>query len=163
MKINENIQIGDNEVTLKDLLKSREFMIIALNQDQKVTTDGNTKVNFNVLKDSNSDNLTFSNNGIKIGAGISKIRIDLTLWLECDYGAYSAWYIYKNNSGYTYNIAPAPTNGDEYWRTANSFLYLDVKEGDVIYAYVRFSKSGSMNKIAGWYTNSCLLSVQVIE
>ena len=127
MKLNENVKIGDNEVTLKDLLKNREFMVINLNQEQKNTTTTIFKVAFNNVAIKNGDKLSF----------------------------------YKNNQEMTYNLNK---NTGAIWSTGNSFLYISVNEGDVIYAYVRFADAdNNLNRIAGFYANSCNLAVQVIE
>lgn len=161
MKLNENIKIGDNEVTLKDLLKNREFMVINLSQNQNNTTTNSFKVAFNNVVISNGNKLSFYDNGIKIGPGVSKIRVDLTLWLEQESNSYAAFYIYKNGNMLTYNLTQ---NMSIVWSTGNAFAYADVSEGDVIYAYVRFSDADSTyNKVAGAYQGSCNLGVQVIE
>lgn len=161
MKLNENIKIGDNEVTLKDLLKNREFMVINLNQEQKNTTTTIFKVAFNNVAITNSNKLSFYDNGIKIGKGISKVRVDLTLWLEQKSNSYAAYYIYRNETMLTYNLTQ---NMSIAWSTGNAFAYADVNEGDIIYAYVRFSDAdNNLNRIAGFYANSCNLAVQVIE
>ena len=161
MKLNENIKIGDNEVTLKDLLKNREFMVINLNQEQKNTTTTIFKVAFNNVAITNSNKLSFYDNGIKIGKGISKVRVDLTLWLEQKSTSYVSYHIYKNNQEMTYNLNQ---NTGAVWSTGNSFSYITVSEGDVIYAYVRFADAdNNLNRIAGFYANSCNLAVQVIE
>lgn len=138
-----------------------DFMMINLNQEQKNTTTNIFKVNFNSVLLSYGDGLEFYNNGIKIGKGIKKVRVDLTLWLEQTASGYASFHIYKNGNEITYNLNQ---NTGVVWSTANSFAYIDVTEDDVIYAYVRFSEANStFNRISGFYHNSCNLAVQVIE
>ena len=127
-----------------------DYILVNLNQKQYITNNSNAKVNFNTVLDCHGNGLELYNGGVKIGKGISKIRVDLTLWLEA-YSGYSAWFLYKNSSNLTYNLFPGFSSG-EIWRTGNSFVYTSVEEGDIIYAYVRFSTG-----------NSCMLGVQVIE
>lgn len=140
-----------------------DYILVNLNQKQYkyITNNSNAKVNFNTVLDCHGNGLELYNGGVKIGKGISKIRVDLTLWLEA-YGGYSACFLYKNSSNLTYNLFPGFSSG-EIWRTGNSFVYTSVEEGDIIYAYVRFSTANSSNNIAGSYGNSCMLGVQVIE
>lgn len=142
-----------------------DYMYIKRDSSQVITTTDVTKVLFDTLISAYGNGLTFTNNGIKIGKGIRKIRVDLTLWLEAQNG-YVAWYIYKNDTLATYNISPRVDNvaGMESWRTGNAFAYLDVVEGDIINARVRFSQTHSQyNRIAGFYANSCVFGVQVIN
>lgn len=162
MKINENIKIGDNEITLKDLIKSREFMLINLNQRQYITSTNNTKVNFNniLINNADSSHLQFINGGIKIGSDIKKIRVDLCLWMEASSG-YSELHIVQNSSNKTTVIFPYTS--EELWKTVSSFAFLEVNEGDMIYAYARFSQANANNNIAGNYVYSCNLSVKIIE
>ena len=138
-----------------------DYILLNLNESQDVNTTSNTKINFNNIIDSHGTGLSLSNGGVKIGKGISKIRADLTLWIEA-YNSYSAYFLYKNSSNLTYNIFPKFSTG-ETWRTGNSFAYTSVKEGDIIYGYVKFSSANANNKVNGNYQNSCVLGVQVIE
>ena len=138
-----------------------DFMMINLNQEQKNTTTNIFKVNFNNVVLSYGDGLEFYNNGIRIGKGIKKIRADLILWLEQTPSSYASFHIYKNGNEITYNLNQ---NTGAVWSTANSFAFIDVVEGDVIYAYVRFADANStFNRISGFYNGSCNLAVQVIE
>lgn len=146
-----------NKITKKNM------MMINLDNVQTVTTDTETKVLFNKINFQLGDKLTFESNGIKIGAGVSKVRIDLTLWLEGrSPDTYGAFYIVNSRAGnLTYNLKAY--DGKIVWDTANSYIYANVQEGDIIYANVRFSVAGNTNAIAGNYTNACLLSVEVVE
>lgn len=162
MKINENTQIGDNEITLKDLLKSREFIFVNLNQRQYIASTNNTKVNFNnvLVNNADSDHLQFTNNGIKIGSGVKKVRVDLSLWMEAASG-YSELHIVQNSSNKTTVIFPYTS--EDLWKTVSSFAFLEVSEGDMIYAHARFSQANANNNVAGLYGYSCNMSVQIIE
>lgn len=152
--------IDENKKKIYPKVKN-DYILVNLNQRQYVASDSRTKVNFNTVLDYHGNGLELYNGGVKIGKGISKIRVDLTLWLEA-YSGYSAWFLYKNtNTQLTYNLFPELSTERE-WRTGNSFAYVDVDEGDIIYAYVRFNVADSSNNVAGHYQNSCLMGVQVI-
>ena len=135
--------IDENKKKIYPKVKN-DYILVNLNQRQYVASDSRTKVNFNTVLDYHGNGLELYNGGVKIGKGISKIRVDLTLWLEA-YGGYSAWFLYKNSSDLTYNLFPGFSSG-EIWRTGNSFVYTSVEEGDVIYAYVKFSGANSSNR-----------------
>lgn len=141
---------------------NKNIMTINLDEVQTVTTTEETKVLFNKIIFQTGDKLIFENNGIKIGTGVSKIRIDLTLWLEGrSADTYGAFYIYNSRTGaLTYNLKAY--DGKIVWGTTNAYIYADVQEGDIIFANVRFSVAGNNNQVSGNYENSCLLSVEVI-
>lgn len=153
--------LDENKENVYPKIKS-DFMMLNLNQRQYITNTTNTKVNFNTVISSSGNGLQHYNNGIKIGKGIKKVRADLNLWMEATGTSYSEWHIVKNSSNMTSGIFPHP-NGGELWRSVNSFAYIDVNEGDVIYGFARFSVANSSNNIAGNYAYSCTLAVQVIE
>lgn len=144
-------------------ITKKNIMMINLDNVQTVTTDVETKVLFNKINFQLGDKLTFESNGIKIGAGVSKVRIDLTLWLEGHSAdTYGAFYIVNSRAGVlTYNLKAYYEK--IVWGTTNAYIYANVQEGDIIFANVRFSVAGNNNAIAGNYTNSCLLSVEVVE
>ena len=138
---------------LNNLIKNtkKNIMMINLDNVQTVTTDVDTKVLFNKINFQLGDKLTFESNGIKIGAGVSKVRIDLTLWLEGrSADTYGAFYIVNSRLGaLTYNLKAY--DGKIVWDTANAYTYANVQEGDIILANVRFSVAGNTNAVAGKY------------
>lgn len=141
-----------------------DYIFINLTEEQYV--ERRNKVQFNNLKSQNGSGLTFANNGVIIGAGISKIRVDLTLWLESPNGTYSVSHIIRKKTNgeakeLSRSIFPAGLNID-VWKTITIFAYADVEEGDFIYADASFSTTNNENRIAGFYENSCNMSVQVI-
>lgn len=139
-----------------------QYMMLKLTKNQNISDTNNNKINFDTIMSSNSKDLFFENGGIRVGKNISKIRVDLSLWLEATSFAYSEIHIVKNAYNATTAIFPH-NEGGESWRSMTSFCYIDVQENDMIYAYTRFNTASSYNRVAGSYDNSCLLSVQVIE
>ena len=155
------IQLQDNNKNKIYPKIKNDFMIINLNQEQKTTNTNMYKVPNNNDVLSYGDGLEFYHNDNKIGKSIKKTRTDLTLWLEQTPSSYASFHIYKNGNEITYNLNQ---NTGAVWSTANSFAFIDVVEGDVIYAYVRFADANStFNRISGFYNGSCNLAVQVIE
>lgn len=155
--------LNELKAGINALYDDKNIMMINLDSVQTITTTTETKVLFNKKIFQLGDKLTFENNGIKIGAGVSKVRIDLTLWLEGHVtDTYGAFYIVNSRTGVlTYNLKQY--YGKIVWGTANSYIYADVQEGDIIFANVRFSVAGNNNAVAGNYKNACLLSVETIE
>lgn len=139
-----------------------DYLLVGLPIQQKITSSNAAKILFSKIVSSNGNRLKLQNNGICIGKGIHKVRVDLTLWAEA-YAGYSMYMIYKNGYELTKNLQTNVPNDMSKWRTCNSFTYCDVSEGDVIYAYVFFSTANENNNIAGFYENSCLMGVQVID
>lgn len=157
----KKIQLKINDSNIYPKIHN-DYLLISLDNAQNIADTNDAKVLFNKVLSSYGDGLTFENNGIKIGRGIHKIRIDLTLWIEANAG-YSLWSICKNDEILTQNIYPVTNNIYETWRTGNAFIYLDVQEGDLIFSKVKFSVANSGNRLAGFYINSCILGVQVID
>lgn len=150
---------GDNKTYPKI---HNNYILVSMPIQQKITDTTPTKVLFSKVLSSYGDELTLESNGIKIGKGINKIRIDLTLWAEA-YAGYSMFMLYKNGEELTKNLQSEVPDNFGKWRTCNAFTFCDVAEGDLIYAIVFFSMANPNNNIAGFYNNSCLLGVQVID
>ena len=147
-------------VELFDYLnKKRNVLMVKCSDKQTITNTTKTNLNFTTELFRNSDQLSLSNGGIKIGKGISKVRADLTLWTE-NYAGYVSFHIVKNTAELTYNLIPQ--HGLPSWDFATTSTYIDVQEGDIIYGAVRFSEANNNNCCAGFYNNSCRLSVEQI-
>ena len=126
---------------------------------QNITGTDQSKVKFDEVKVQSGELLTLDNNGIKIGKGISTILVNYTLWIENN-GGYASVHVYKNNEQLTYNIQPQKYL--DAWNVNSGSKLINVKEGDAIYIYVRFSTGDSGNKVAK-YGNSNRLIVSVIS
>lgn len=162
------INAGNLNANFSEMGKKNEFMLINLSTKQPISGTTTQKVLFNRLVSSNGENLSFTDNGIKIGKNISKVRVDLTLWLENDAQGYIAFYINKNSVGQTYNLIQGHGSNNDWtsinWTTANAFTFLNVEEGDIISASVRaMYDNSSRNQVSGHYDNACNLSVQVMK
>lgn len=143
-----------------------DSIMINMNTSQVVTDTNNAKVLFNNQKVIVGNKLSFdaTNYGVKIGAGVSAVDVNLTLWTERVSGSYSSIHIYKNSTQLTYNLAPCPPAGEERWTTQHSHALIDVTTNDLIYGYVRFNVAdSSYNSVEGGYANSCNLTVKAIE
>ena len=133
---------------------------------QTFTNTTSTKILFDAAgKTGTSQSLLFSlqNNGIKIGAGISKVRVDLSVWSQSANDCYSSIHILKNSTQYTYEMAPPTNNANHRWRNQYSYAIIDVQENDIIYGYIRFSAANAIENVVMPYDNSTKLSVTVLK
>lgn len=105
----------------------------------------------------NSDKLTLSNNGIKIGAGISKILVSGNVFLQSSSNTSYLWTSIRKN---TTEISIAIDNYNTYYAsTSHSPKLVDVKEGDIIYLW---KIDGAGGTLRGANKNT-YLTVEVIE
>ena len=103
------------------------------------------------------EGLTFYNNGIKIGAGISKILVSANIFAETtNYNDYLWTRIQKNGLEASAAIAPYICG---YVTTSHSPLLLSVSEGDVINLYKIDNTSAT---VRGNITNT-FMTVEVVE
>lgn len=105
----------------------------------------------------NSDKLTLSNNGIKIGAGISKILVSGNVFLQSSSNTSYLWTSIRKN---TTEISIAIDNYNTYFAsTSHSPKLVDVKEGDIIYLWKIDDASGTLRGA----NKNTYLTVEVIE
>ncbi len=105
----------------------------------------------------NSDKLTLSNNGLKIGAGISKILVSGNVFLQSSSNTSYLWTSIRKN---TTEISIAIDNYNTYFAsTSHSPKLVDVQEGDIIYLW-KIDDSGGTLRGANKNT---YLTVEVIE
>lgn len=142
-----------------------DSIMINRSSTQTVTTTIATKVQFDNQKVIVGDKLSFDsgNYGVKIGAGVKTVEVDLNLWVQRVNGSYSYIQIYKNSTSYSASIMTQLTGFDR-WVSMNSKALIDVVENDLIYGYVIYSSADTTyNIVAGGYANSCNLIVKAIE
>lgn len=155
IKLKDNTYLDINSI-------HRNILMLKFNNVQYITDTNIKKLTFDTILFEKGNRLSISNGGIKIGANISKVRVDLKLWIQNEAG-YGAFYILKNNSEEAYNLIPTKVPNGDIWNSASQYTYLDVKENDIIYAAVRFSIANNGNSCWGSYKNACRLSVEQIE
>lgn len=152
--------VGSPKMDCIELIKSTE---------QSITDTSTVKVEFDSVNKQTGSNFSLDSYGVKVGAGIAKVKVDLQLWMHCETeDAYSVAFIYKNASQISYSIFPKrDTNSanvylSDKWRINNCTAFIDVVENDYIYAYARFSIANASNKIDD-ASGAGKLIVQAIE
>lgn len=137
---NLNLMQDNTENAINEIKPS--IITVGLNSNIEIT--GNTTIQLDKILSSVGNKFTLQNGGIKIGAGVSKIKVSGCLLEEVnDVGLYGC-YICKNEA----NLAHAINVGFNYIpvvkqmvKTTCQTILADVQEGDVIYlnAYVNQS------------------------
>jgi len=150
--------IGSPKVDCIEILKTTE---------QAITTTDATKIQFDSVSEQSGTNFILDSYGVKIGAGIKRVKVDCQCWFICDNtAAYSSLYIYQNSSIKSYGIWPKRATSSEYltelWRTVHVSTFIEVAEGDYIYGYAKFSTADADNKIDD-YSHATKLIVQCVE
>lgn len=142
-----------------------DSIMINRNSTQTITTTSATKVQFDNQKVIVGSRLSFDsgNYGVKIGAGVKTVEVNLNLWIQRVDGAYSYIQIYKNSTSYSASVM-TKLSGFERWVSMSSTALINVVENDLIYGYILFSSAdANYNIIGGGYPNSCNLTVKAIE
>lgn len=137
---NLNLMQDNTENAINEIKPS--IITVGLNSNIEIT--GNTTIRLDKILSSVGNKFTLQNGGIKIGAGVSKIKVSGCLLEEVDVVGLYGCYICKNEV----NLAHAINVGFNYIpavkqmvKTTCQTILADVQEGDVIYlnAYVNQS------------------------
>ena len=121
---------------------------ITIGLSANVSHTATTKVALDIVMSSIGDKFTLSDNGIKIGAGVTKVKVSANILQQAsDVNLYGG-YITKNGTNLAsvvnvgFNTIPR-TNSWEYFHTGISPIIIDVVEGDIIYlcSYVKNTTS----------------------
>lgn len=115
---------------------------VGLNSNTEIT--GSTTIQLDKILSSVGNKFTLQNGGIKIGAGVSKIKVSGCLLEEVDVVGLYGCYICKNEISLAHSI----NVGFNYIPVANQMfkttcqpILADVQEGDVIYLNAYVSQS----------------------
>lgn len=138
----------------------KNIMTAGLTDDYTTTSTNYEKININKVFCNNGDKLTIAEKGIKIGAGVSKVKVSGQIYFytnskkSCE-GA--SGYIEKNGDTV---VAHNQRGAFEYVHVALPEKIIDVKEGDVIGLGVVSKQDATVIKN---YENGTFLTVEVVE
>lgn len=138
----------------------KNIMTAGLTDDYTTTRTNYEKININKVFCVSGDKLTITEEGIKIGAGVSKVKVSGQIYFytnskkSCE-GA--SGYIEKNGDTV---VAHNQRGAFEYVHVALPEKVIDVKEGDVIGLGVVSKQDATVIKN---YENGTFLTVEVIE
>lgn len=145
---------GALQVAGQDITK-REVATAYLSSE--VTNIQETWIPLNSI-DSNSNNLTLSNNGIRIGAGISKILVSGNVFYLSNTNNSYLWTSIRNQTA-NKELSIAIDNYNTYFAsTSHSPKLVEVSEGDIIKLFKIDNSTGTIRAGANTY-----LTVEVIE
>lgn len=118
----------------KNLGVDENYIILSLSANYNLTTSL-TKIPFNETKYSKGDLLTVSNNGVRVGEGVTKVKVSANLRLipRSSASTTNQINVYKNSTNIMYTAA-ANIGGANAMMTFAEYE-MDVTEGDVIYLY----------------------------
>ena len=119
-----------------DELSTKSAITIGLSAN--VNHKATKKVALNTIMNSIGNKFTLIDNGIKIGAGVTKVKVSANILQQAsDVNLYGG-YITKNGTNLAsavnigFNTIPR-TNSWEFFHTGISPIIIDVVEGDIIY------------------------------
>ena len=119
-----------------DEISTKSAITIGLSAN--VSHIGTTKVALNTIMNNIGDKFTLIDNGIKIGAGVTKVKVSANILQQASTVNLYGGYITKNGT----NLASAVnvgfntitrTDSWEFFYTGISPIIIDVTEGDIIY------------------------------
>ena len=119
-----------------DEISTKSAITIGLSAN--VSHIGTTKVALNTIMNNIGDKFTLIDNGIKIGAGVTKVKVSANILQQASTVNLYGGYITKNGT----NLASAVnvgfntitrTDSWEFFHTGISPIIIDVTEGDIIY------------------------------
>lgn len=148
--------------------EKRHIMTAFLNASTTVETDGQyANVPFNANVSVGKGKLTFdaSNNAIKIGKGVSKVKIDAVLNMKSRGANFiNGIYVYKNNTAVGQCLITFPSTGD-YYQVSIIGKILDVAKDDLINLAVRTVAASSADVTINGTTQATQtsLTVEVLE
>lgn len=147
------------------VLEDKNVMTITKTQDQTVSANASPVIITMDSSNSVGTKLTYTNNSIKIGQGISKVLVSGMAWVSATNGY--KWLTARRKRGsnyYNFSQAITPLNTSELWDSISLIpVLLDVQENDELSLWVAITGSASGKVEGGTYTNSCFLTVEVIS
>lgn len=122
----------------KNLGIDENYIILNLSAGYNLTTSL-TKIPFNEINHSKGDLLTMSNNGVRVGEGVTKVKIsaNLRLYPRTSANTSNQINIYKNSTNVMYTATPNIGGASAIATFAE--YEIGVTEGDVIYLYAQTS------------------------
>lgn len=156
---------NDTDVYSCNYINSLRPSIITAGLESELEITGSTTLQLNRILSSTGNKLSLQNGGIKIGAGVSKIKVSGCLLEEVnDIGLYGC-YIYKNEA----LLANAINVGFNYIPVANQMfkttcqpILVDVQEGDTIYLNAYVNQSNLTVKIKTYNGRTANITIEEV-
>lgn len=157
------LRVEQNEQDISTLQPC--IMTVDLNTNNYALSSTSGALNFNHILSSVGDKLTNANGGIKIGAGVSKVKVSCNLWVNAE-GQHRVWMMLNLNkaSGETVRLANViSTDMGGFVSGSIAQFVVDVSPND--YFNITYSNAASgmgVNRASASVTTTNL-TVEVIE
>lgn len=164
----EVLWIEDEDIEPVDVKIAKDIITFSKNNDQSLAKDELVVLELNEVTAQAGDKLSTSNYGVKIGEGVSKIKVSGIAWIESGFSTNNSGYrwlrILKNGTSYNNAIAMAmlPEAAGEWGSPSIPPVLVDVKEGDSIFMAATVSVAGYC-KAGAYGKASTYLTVEVVE
>ncbi len=155
----------DNLETRMAAVEERNIMTLNKDTTQSITQNTNPQqITFNSSIKTGTK-LTFTNNSIKIGPGITKILGSACCWANATSGY--KWLSIRRKRGSSYYIfgqVITPVNTSETWDSvAIPPVLIDVQENDEISIWLAITGTAAGAIESGTYKTSTFLTVEAVE
>lgn len=147
-----------NEVNTKNI------MTLGLNEDYISTSSSTTKIPLTKTMNSVGDKLTYYDNGIKIGSGISKVKVSANIMEITNSACLCGGTIAKNGITLADSVSVGfqyiPTSG-QLFNSAFPSVVIDVEENDILYL-TAYSQDSNSKTIVAYSGRATYLTVEVV-
>lgn len=147
-----------NEVNTKNI------MTLGLNEDYISTSSSTTKIPLTKTMNSVGDKLTYYDNGIKIGSGISKVKVSANIMEITNSACLCGGTIAKNGITLADSVSVGfqyiPTSG-QLFNSSFTSIVVDVKENDILYL-TAYSQDSNSKTIVAYSGRATYLTVEVV-
>lgn len=165
---NNYLNVNGEFYKKNEKLIQTNMITFAKNNDQSLAKDTKVTLELNEVIAQIGDKLSTSNYGVKIGKGVSKVKVSGIAWIEAGWSTDGSGYrwlqILKNGNTYKDVVAMAmlPEAVNVWGSPSIPSVLVEVKEGDLIFMAAVVSVDGSCR--AGSYGKaSTYLTVEVVE
>ena len=164
----EVLWIDNEDIEPVDVKIAKDIITFSKNTNQSLAKDELIVLELNEITAQTGDKLSTSNYGVKIGKGVSKVKVSGTAWIEPGLSANNSGYrwlrILKNGTSYKNVVAMAmlPEAAGMWGSPSISPILVDVKEGDSIFMAATVSVAGYC-KAGDYGKASTYLTVEVVE
>lgn len=141
-----------------DDLNNKSVYTVGLNSDQTITGTSAVKVNLDSITSSTGTKLTFHNNSIEIGSGVTRVLVTAQARIQnFTTSALRRISIFRNNTEVSRSVKHIDYNYETLFLSAK---LINVSEGDVIALYTR--NEGDSTTLTG-NTLDTFMTVEVIK
>lgn len=160
----EVLWIEDEDIEPVDVKIAKDIITFSKNTNQSLAKDTFVKLELNEITAQSGDKLSTSNYGVKIGKGVSKVKVSGIAWIEPGLSANNSGYrwlrILKNQN--VIAMAMLPEAVGTWGSPSIPPVLVDVKEGDSIFMTATVSVAGYC-KAGDYGKASTYLTVEVVE